>query len=163
MNKEIYTVKVFGTFKEVKKIFWLALATGVFFLLGINAYKMRIDFGIIWIILIIISIVFSVIAFISVNRFITGNKDVIINVTDNLFIFPSVDRKDYLKIPLNSIFGVSKENIPIVNEKTGNINYTYKIEIHSTCLNTPLIYNSFDSSSVRDRLYLLLASNNNLK
>lgn len=92
-----------------------------------------------------------------------GKKDVIINVTDNLFIFPSADRKDYLEIPLNSIFGVSKENIPIINEKTGNINYKYKIEIHSTCLNTPLIYNSFDSSSIRDRLYLLLASNNNLR
>ena len=162
MNKEIYTVKVYGTFKEVKNIFWLVLATGVFFLLGINAYKM--DFGITWIILLIIlGVIFSVMAFKTINRFITGNKDVIINVTDNLFLFPSVDRKDYLTIPLNSIFGVSKENIPIVNEKTGNISYTYKIEIHSTSLNTPLIFSSFDSSSVRDRLYLLLASSNNLK
>lgn len=163
MNKEIYTVKVFGTFKEIKNIFWLALATGVFFLLGINTYKRRIDWGIMWIILIIISVAFLVMVFISINRFITGKKDIIINVTDNLFIFPSVDRKDYLEIPLNSIFGVSKENIPIVNEKTGNISYVYKIEIHSTCLNTPLIYNSFDSGSIRDRLYLLLASNNNLR
>ena len=39
MNKEIYTIKVFGTFKEVKNIFWLVLGTIVFFLLGINAYK----------------------------------------------------------------------------------------------------------------------------
>ena len=163
MNKEIYTVKVFGTFKEIKNIFWLTLATGVSFLLGFNAYKMRIDFGITWIILIILGAIFSVMAFKTLNRFITGNKDVIINVTDNLFLFPSEDRKDYLKIPLNSIFGVSKENIPTVNEKTGNVSYTYKIEIHSTSLNTPLIYSSFDSSSVRDRLYLLLASSNNLK
>jgi hypothetical protein len=163
MNKEIYTIKVFGTFKEVKNIFWLVLGTIVFFLLGINAYKSRVDWGMVWIILIIISIALSVMVFILINRFITGKKDVIINVTDNLFIFPSVDRKDYLEIPLNSIFGVSKENIPRVNEKTGNISYEYKIEIHSTCLNTPLIYNSFDSGSIRDRLYLLLASNNNLK
>ena len=160
MNKEIYTVKVFGTFKEIKNIFWLVLATGVFFLLGFNAYKMRIDW---WIILIILGVIFSVMAFKTLNRFITGNKDVIINVTDNLFVYPSVDRREYLEIPLNSIFGVSKENIPIVNEKTGNISYTYKIEIHSTSLNTPLIYSSFDSSSVRDRLYLLLASSNNLQ
>ncbi|EGN63741.1 MULTISPECIES: hypothetical protein [Fusobacterium] len=161
MNKEIYTVKVFGTFQEVKLISWLILGTIVSFLLGINAYKSRL--GIVWIILIIISIALSVMVFTSINKFVTGKKDVIINVTDNLFIFPSADRKDYLEIPLNSIFGVSKENIPIINEKTGNINYKYKIEIHSTCLNTPLIYNSFDSSSIRDRLYLLLASNNNLR
>ena len=161
MNKEIYTVKVFGTFQEVKLISWLILGTIVSFLLGINAYKSRL--GIVRIILIIISIALSVMVFTSINKFVTGKKDVIINVTDNLFIFPSADRKDYLEIPLNSIFGVSKENIPIINEKTGNINYKYKIEIHSTCLNTPLIYNSFDSSSIRDRLYLLLASNNNLR
>lgn len=163
MNKEIYTVKVYGTFKEVKNIFWLVLAACVFFWLGPKAYKARIDFGISWIILIILGVIFSVMAFKTINRFISGNKDVIINVTDNLFVYPSVDRKEYLEIPLNSIFGVSKENIPIVNEKTGNISYTYKIEIHSTCLNTPLIYSSFDSSSVRDRLYLLLASSNNLQ
>ncbi|BEO99621.1 hypothetical protein FNCP11_19370 [Fusobacterium nucleatum] len=163
MNKEIYTVKVYGTFKEVKNIFWLVLAAGVFFLLVPSAYKARIDFGISWIILIILGVIFSVMAFKTINRFISGNKDVIINVTDNLFVYPSVDRREYLEIPLNSIFGVSKENIPIVNEKTGNISYTYKIEIHSTCLNTPLIYSSFDSSSVRDRLYLLLASSNNLQ
>lgn len=163
MNKEIYTVKVYGTFKEVKAIFWIVLATVLFFWSGLQAYKARIDWGIMWIILIILGVIFSVLAFKVINRFITGKKDIIINVTDNLFLFPSVDRKDYLEIPLNSIFGVSKENIPMVNEKTGKISYTYKIEIHSTSLNTPLIYSSFDSSSERDRLYLLLVSNNNLR
>ena len=163
MNKEIYTVKVYGTFKEVKAIFWIVLATVLFFWSGLQAYKARIDWGIMWIILIILGVIFSVLAFKVINRFITGKKDILINVTDNLFLFPSVDRKDYLEIPLNSIFGVSKENIPMVNEKTGKISYKYKIEIHSTSLNTPLIYSSFDSSSERDRLYLLLVSNNNLR
>lgn len=163
MNKEIYTVKVYGTFKEVKAIFWLVLATFLFFWLVPQAYKARIDWGVSWIILIILGVIFSVMTFKIINRFITGKKDIIINVTDNLFLFPSVDRKDYLTIPLNSIIGVSKENIRKVNKKTGKISYTYEIEIHSTSLNTPLIYSSFDSSSARDRLYLLLVSSNNLK
>lgn len=72
MNKEIYTVKVFGTFQEVKLISWLILGTIVSFLLGINAYKSRL--GIVWIILIIISIALSVMVFTSINKFVTGKK-----------------------------------------------------------------------------------------